>query len=115
LRVVGGPRIHFQTRRTARQSQWVAPQPYPWAKLSNRLLDSSSVAKWRQSLRLDPWPPNNPQIQTRCSRAVFECTTQVNPASSSYFRPCDSFNSKTSTYFLGSIICEFNDDSERPR
>jgi hypothetical protein len=56
----------------------VAPQPYPWPKLSNRLLDSSSVAK----------------VTFSCSRAVFEGLTQVNPALSLYFKPCESFNSR---------------------
>jgi hypothetical protein len=32
------------------------------------------------SLGLDSWPPNNPQIQTRSSRAVFEGSTQGNLA-----------------------------------
>jgi hypothetical protein len=31
------------------------------------------------SLGLDSWPSNNPQTQTRCSRAVFEGSTQGNP------------------------------------
>jgi hypothetical protein len=43
------------------------------------------------SLGLDSWPPDNPQIQTRCSRAVLEGATQVNPVSSLYYKPCESF------------------------
>jgi hypothetical protein len=35
---------------------------------------------------LDSWPPDNPQIQTRCSRAVLEGATQVNPVSSLYYK-----------------------------
>jgi hypothetical protein len=45
-------------------------------------------------LGLDSWPPNNPQIQTRCSRAVLEGSTKVNPASYLYFKPFGSFNSR---------------------
>jgi hypothetical protein len=45
------------------------------------------------SLGLDSWPTDNPQIQTRCFQAVLEGSTQVNPASSLYFKPCEIFNS----------------------
>jgi hypothetical protein len=34
--------------------------------------------------RLDSVPPNNPQIQTTSSRAVFEGSTQVNPIKFSF-------------------------------
>jgi hypothetical protein len=34
------------------------------------------------SLELDSWPPDNTQIQTRCSQAVLECAAQVKPVSS---------------------------------
>jgi hypothetical protein len=37
-----GPRTPDSSNCTT--ESWVAPQPYPWPKLSNRLLDSSSVA-----------------------------------------------------------------------
>jgi hypothetical protein len=46
------------------------------------------------SLGLDSWPPDNPQIQTPCSRAVLEGATQVNPDLSLYYKPCVSFNSR---------------------
>jgi hypothetical protein len=60
----------------------------------NQVNDSKALAKGKvevqpetltcssSSLGLDSWPPNNPQIQTFCSGAVFEGSTQVNPASS---------------------------------
>jgi hypothetical protein len=52
------------------------------------------------SLGLVSWPPNNPQIQIRCSRGVFVGSTQVNPASSFCFKPCESFNSRIFTEYI---------------
>jgi hypothetical protein len=45
-------------------------------------------------LGLDSRPPNNPQMQTRRSRAVFGGFTMVNPAMYSYSKPCEYLISK---------------------
>jgi hypothetical protein len=52
------------------------------------------------SLGLDSWPPDNPQIQTRCSKTVLVGATQVNPVSSLYDKPCEIFNSRINYVFL---------------
>jgi hypothetical protein len=43
------------------------------------------------SQRENSRPPNYPQLQSRCSRAVLEGTTQVNPDFATYLIPCESF------------------------
>jgi hypothetical protein len=54
----------------------------------NRVSDSNALAMGKVEVRPEPlscssaslglnsWPPDNPQIQTRCSRAVLEGSTQ---------------------------------------
>jgi hypothetical protein len=43
------------------------------------------------SQRENSRPPNYPQLQSRCSRAVLEGNTQVNPDFATYLIPCESF------------------------
>jgi hypothetical protein len=93
LRVVGGPRIQPQTRLTARQSLWLH-------------LNLTHGQRFR-SLGLDSWPPNNPQIQTRCSRAVFEGSTQGNQAHIIYIEtPILGLNNDhfTKIHFFNSLV-----------